>query len=172
MGIMHPSVLYQDCAFTLTHCRRQQNRRTRIVSTVGRWPSECCGSDPCCPLRQDHRHTRHDSRWLPNFRVVLRAAHRTYVVIGTAVIWSQIKNWLIKSLSQRKPCKIVHKQGWPILIIFGGLEGLCTSISNILYFLSEIQNGRRTGRHLDFPILGLKCPWKYQKIDAFYAFIF
>ena len=63
-----------------------------------------------------------------------------------------------KSLSLRKPCKIVHKQGWPILIIFGGLEDLCTSIPNILYFLSEIQNGRRTGRHLYFPILGLKCP--------------
>ena len=70
--------------------------------------------------------------------------------------------WL-KSLSQRKPCKIVHKQGWPILIIFGRLEGLSTSIPNILYFLSEIQNGRRTGRHLDFPILGLKCHWKYKK---------
>ena len=81
----------------------------------------------------------------------------------------------LKSLSQRKSCKIqifVHKQGWPILIIFGGLEGLCTSIPNILYFLSEIQNGRRTGRHLDFPILGLKCPWKYQTIDTFYAVIF
>ena len=77
-----------------------------------------------------------------------------------------------KSLSQRKPCKIVHKQGWPILIIFGGLEGLSTSISNILYFLSEIQNGRRTGRHLDFPILGLKCHSKYKKIDTFYAVIF
>ena len=45
----------------------------------------------------------------------------------------------IKSLSQRKLCKIVHKQGWPILIIFGRLEGLCTSIANILYFLSEIK---------------------------------
>ena len=83
----------------------------------------------------------------------------------------------IKSLSQRKSCKIqilVHKQGWPILIIFGGLEGLSTtcSIPNILYFLSEIQNGRRTGRHLDFPILGLKCHWKYKKIDTFYAVIF
>ena len=82
---------------------------------------------------------------------------------------------LPKSLSQRKSCKIqffVHKQGWPILIMFGGLEGLCTSIPNILYFLSEIQNGRRTGRHLDFPILGLKCPWNCQKLDPFHAVIF
>ena len=42
---------------------------------------------------------------------------------------------VIKSLSRRKSCKIqilVHKQGWPILIIFGGLEGLSTSIPNIL----------------------------------------
>ena len=48
----------------------------------------------------------------------------------------------IRSLSKRKPCKIqffVHKQGWPILMLFGGLEGIWTNISNKLYFLSEIQ---------------------------------
>ena len=32
---------------------------------------------------------------------------------------------------------------------FDGLEGLCTSIPK---HLSKIQNGRRTGRHLDFPV--------------------
>ena len=29
-------------------------------------------------------------------------------------------------------------------MIFDELEGLCTGTPNIIYFLSEIQNGRRT----------------------------
>ena len=43
------------------------------------------------------------------------------------------------------------------LDIFVGLEGLCTSIQNILYFLPEIENDCRMGRHLDFPILALNA---------------
>ena len=39
---------------------------------------------------------------------------------------------------------------------FGGLEGLCTSILNPLYFLSEIQYGRCTERHLDVRLLDQK----------------
>ena len=66
-----------------------------------------------------------------------------------------------KCLSQRKPCKIckfVQKQGCPIFIIFGVLEGLCTSILNPLNFLSEIQHGRRFG-----PEIPCKIPenWPY-----------
>ena len=73
----------------------------------------------------------------------------------------------IKSVSTRKPCKIwkfVHKQGCPIFMIFGGLEGLCTSILNPLHFLSEIQYGCRTERNLDLRLLDQKFPVKYQKI--------
>ena len=73
--------------------------------------------------------------------------------------------FLFKSVSTRKPCKQVHKQGCPIFMIFGVLEGLCTSILNPLNFLSEIQYGRRTKRHLDLRLLDQKFPVKYQKID-------
>ena len=86
-------------------------------------------------------------------------AHPALLAVKSSLMYTSLY-LSFKSLSQRKSCKIqilVHKQGWPILIIFGGLEGLSSSIPNILYFLSEIQNGRRTGPHLDFPILGQKC---------------
>ena len=71
----------------------------------------------------------------------------------------------LKSMSTRKPCRQVHKQGCPIFMIFGGLEGLCTSILNTLYFLSEIQYGRRTERQLVFRLLDQGFSVKYQKID-------
>ena len=50
-------------------------------------------------------------------------------------------------------------------MIVGVLEGLCASILDPLNFLSEIQYGRRTERHLDLRLLGQKFPVKYQKID-------
>ena len=50
-------------------------------------------------------------------------------------------------------------------MIFGGLEALCTSILNPLYFLSEIQYDRRTERHLDLRLLDQKFPVKYQNIN-------
>ena len=50
-------------------------------------------------------------------------------------------------------------------MIFGVFEGLCTSILNPRNFLSEIQYGRRTERHLDLRLLDQKFPVKYQKID-------
>ena len=68
-------------------------------------------------------------------------------------------------VSTRKPCRQVHKQGCPIFMIFGVLESLCTSILDPLNFLSEIQYGRRTERHLDLHLLNQKFPVKYQKID-------
>ena len=77
----------------------------------------------------------------------------------------------IKSVSTRKACRKVHKQGCPIFLIFGGLEGLCTSILSPLYFLSEIQYGRRTERHLDLRLLHQKFPVKYLKIDHLYTAI-
>ena len=81
----------------------------------------------------------------------------------------------IKSVSLRKPCKIqkyVHMQGCPIFMIFGGLEDLCTSIQNLLYFLSEIQYGRHTERHLDIQFLTLKAMENTRKLIDFTSLYF
>ena len=72
---------------------------------------------------------------------------------------------MFKSMSTRKPCRQVRKQGCPIFMIFGVLGGLYTSILNPLNFLSEIQYCRREKRHLDLRLLDQKFPVKYKNID-------
>ena len=68
--------------------------------------------------------------------------------------------YTFKSVSTRKPCRQVHKQGCPIFMIFGVLEGLCTSILNPLNFFVRNSIWPPYGAPPGFTPFGPKIPCK------------
>ena len=69
----------------------------------------------------------------------------------------------LKSVSTRKPCKIckfVRKQGCPIFMTFGVLEGLCTSILNTLNFFVRNSIWPPYGAPPGFTAFGPEIPCK------------